>query len=30
MADKIKILIVDDHQITTRGLLYSLGEVGDF
>ena len=30
MADKIKILIVDDHQITTRGLLYSLEEVGDF
>ena len=30
MADKIKVLIVDDHQITTLGLLYSLGEVGDF
>ncbi|MDA9340071.1 response regulator [Polaribacter sp.] len=30
MADKIKILIVDDHQITTHGLLYSLEEVGDF
>ncbi|MDB4036872.1 hypothetical protein N9473_02215 [Polaribacter sp.] len=30
MADKIKVLIVDDHQITTLGLLYSLEEVGDF
>jgi DNA-binding NarL/FixJ family response regulator len=30
MADKIKILIVDDHQLIIQGLLCSLEEVGDF
>ena len=30
MADRIKILIVDDHQLIIQGLLCSLEEVGDF
>ena len=30
MANKIKILIVDDHQLIIQGLLCSLEEVGDF
>ena len=30
MAEKIKILIVDDHQLIIQGLLCSLEEVGDF
>ena len=30
MAEKIKILIVDDHQVIIQGLLCSLEEVGDF
>ena len=30
MTDKIKILIVDDHQLIIQGLLCSLEEVGDF
>ena len=30
MADRIKILIVDDHELIIQGLLCSLEEVGDF
>ena len=30
MANKIKILIVDDHQLIIQGLLCSLEEVGNF
>ncbi|MFK8058578.1 MAG: response regulator transcription factor [Polaribacter sp.] len=30
MADKTKILIVDDHQLVIQGILCSLKEVGDF
>jgi len=30
MPDKLKILIVDDHQLIIDGIISSLNEVGDF